>query len=49
MIVIEGYIRDSKDNPRSGIPVEVFQHLHGEDLVLTPPPPDVLTIEVTSR
>jgi hypothetical protein len=41
MIVIEGYIHDSKDNPLSGIPVEVFQRLPGEDLVLTPPPPDV--------
>jgi hypothetical protein len=41
MIVIEGYICDSKDNPLSGIPVEVFQRLPGEDLVLTPPPPDV--------
>jgi hypothetical protein len=41
MIVIEGYIRDSKDNPLSGIPVEIFQRLPGEDLVLTPPPPDV--------
>src|SRR5829696_10129868 len=41
MIVIEGYIHDSKDNPLSGIPVEVFQRLPGEDLVLTPPPAEV--------
>jgi choline dehydrogenase-like flavoprotein len=41
MIIIEGYIHDSKDNPLSGIPAEVFQRLPGEDLVLTPPPPDV--------
>jgi len=39
MITIEGYIRDSKDTPLPFIPVEIFQRLPGQDLVLTPPPP----------
>jgi hypothetical protein len=42
MISIEGYICDSKEYaPLSGIPVEIFQRLPGQDLVLTPPPPDI--------
>ena len=41
LINIEGYIHDSKDNPLPGIPIEIFRRLPGEDLILTPPPPDV--------
>ena len=41
MIVIEGYIHDSTDNPLSGIPVELFQRFPGQDLLLTPLTPSV--------
>jgi cholesterol oxidase len=38
MIVIEGYLHDSTDEPLSGIPVELFQRFLGQDLPLNLPP-----------
>lgn len=40
MIVIEGYIHDSGDNPLSDVPVELFQRFLGQDLLLTMPASD---------
>ena len=35
MTIIEGYIHDSRDNPLSNVPVELFQRFLGQDLPLT--------------
>jgi len=41
MILIEGYIHDSRDNALSGVPVELFQRFPGQDLLLTSSPAEV--------
>ena len=41
MIIIEGYVHDSAEQPLSGVPVEVFQHFPGQDLLLSPSPPEM--------